>query len=118
MHLSSWLDKANLMSTTFTTITNWWGSKDWLEVDGQLVDNSKRSAFLRLLSLPSITPSLLELPIPLSENEDVTSDLSLLRSNGWPIRHVDEVSYTPDSFRSYVHSSRGELSCLKQAYSF
>jgi hypothetical protein len=70
-----------------------------------------------MINLPAEVSALLELAIPLTEAEDVSGDIPLLRSHGWSVRHVLEVSNSASSYRSYVHSSRGEFSCLKRAYS-
>ena len=100
--------------SAYTTVTDWWG--DWIEINGICLDNSKRAAFLEYVELPNVTPYALELALPLSESEDVANDLDLLRRNGWSTRHVWEVTRTPEDFRSYVQSSRGEFSCMKTGY--
>jgi hypothetical protein len=39
----------------FTTVSNWWGRDEWLELDGEAFSNEKRTAFLRFLELPALT---------------------------------------------------------------
>jgi hypothetical protein len=98
----------------FTSVSSWWG--DWIEIDGAVIDNSKRAAFLACAALARRTSAPLELAIPLTDAEDPTGDLSRLRRQGWRVRHAAEVGGTPDAYRAYVHASLGELSCLKRGY--
>jgi len=100
----------------YTTVSNWWDANGWLDVDGTLVDNSKRSAFLEYLELPSHTKARLELALPLAPDHDPTGDLQTLARNGWRVRHVSGVSGCPDAHRRYVQGSRGEFSCMKRGY--
>jgi hypothetical protein len=115
VHLSSWPVVAAPADAPYTTVSSWWSEDDWIEVDGRLLDNSKRAAFLPYLSLPHAAPATLELAIPLKEGDGM-GERARLRRSGWSIRHVDEVSASPDAFRSYVQRSRGEFSCLKRGY--
>jgi hypothetical protein len=100
----------------FTTVSNWWGNSDWIELGETLIDNSKRAAFLEYAELPRHTTAKLEIAIPLLESEDVTGDRRYLEQLGWSIRHVFEVSISPQTHQAYVQQSRGEFSCMKRAY--
>ena len=98
----------------FTTVSSWWG--EWLVLDGRLVDNSKRAAFMEFLPLPAQTTAKLELALPITSHEADTTDLRLLVENGWSVRQAAEVSATPRAFQDYIAYSRGEFSCLKRGY--
>ena len=39
--------------------------------------------------------------------------LGHLEQNGWRVRHAPDVAGSPERYRSYVQSSRGEISCAK-----
>ncbi len=100
----------------FTTVTDWWTG--WVPemVDGRevLYDNTKRAAFLAYAELAGLTSQPLELAIHLSDYDD--GDRHLLEQHGWQVRHSSEVSSTPEMYRSYIQSSRGEFSCVKASY--
>jgi hypothetical protein len=100
----------------YTTVSNWWDEHGWLDIGGTIVDNSKRSAFLGYLDLPSRTAARLELALPLASDDDPTADLETLTRYGWRVRHVLAVSGCPDAHRRYVQGSRGEFSCMKRGY--
>jgi hypothetical protein len=114
--LSAWPTEGAEPGAPYTTISTWWGESDWVEISGQNVDNSKRAAFLPYLELPLRVSARLELSLPLTDHEDDVTDRILLESYGWRVRRVDEVSSTPEAFRSYVQRSRGEFSCMKRGY--
>jgi hypothetical protein len=100
----------------YTTVSNWWGKTEWLVVDGTVVDNSKRAAFLEYLELPSRTSATLELALPLDPETDGTGEADRLRRHGWRVRNVLDVSATPEDHQAYVRGSRGEFSCMKRGY--
>jgi glycosyltransferase involved in cell wall biosynthesis len=100
----------------YTTVSNWWGEVDWLVVDGTVVDNSKRAAFLEYLDLPSRISAPLELALPLDPRSDLTGDAERLERHGWRVRHALDVSGTAEGHQAYVWSSRGEFSCMKRGY--
>jgi hypothetical protein len=99
----------------FTTVSSWLGGEYVTERrkgpyrSGKrvLYRNDKSISFLRFAKLPSRTSSELELAI--ADHADRAS----LERRGWWVRHAREVASTPESYRSYVQSSRGEFSCVK-----
>lgn len=97
----------------FTTVTNWWGGWATEIVDGHqvLYNNTKRVSFLALAELPRLTSQPLELAVHLAAGD--TADRRTMERHGWRLRHASEVSSTPESYRSYIQRSRGELSCVK-----
>jgi hypothetical protein len=113
MFLPAWSRTVN-RSVSYTTVTNWWGDPDWIEIEGECVDNSKRAAFLEYLELPKLTSCSLEWALPLTKSDDVTRDLGLLSEDGWSVRDVLDVSATPENFRASVQASRGEFRCMKK----
>src|SRR5207244_5196872 len=92
VHLPSWPATAAPADAPYTAVSGWWADDDYACVDGRFVENDKRSSFLDLLDLPRRVEARLELALPLDEESDPTGDLVRLRSHGWKIRHVREVS--------------------------
>jgi hypothetical protein len=116
VHTPAWKAPDGEAGTAFTTVSNWWGSADgdWQTIDGELLDNSKRGAFLDYLDLPSRVGVPLELALPLSADD--SAEVAVLVRHGWNVRSVDDVSATPEAHREYIWRSRGEFSCMKRAY--
>jgi hypothetical protein len=99
-------DRAEVFSTVFS----WWGD-EWI-ADGQTVyENNKRVTFMELAALASRIDQPLELAIYYGEGD--AEDLHTLKQYGWRIRHSKEVTSTPEMYRTYIQSSRGEFSCAK-----
>ena len=109
---ASWSFDAGDRREELTTITNWFG--EWLtDGDDLLLDNSKRIEFLKMVDLPRRTSRPLELAVCFGTNVEDEQDRALLLEHGWSIRHSFEVARDPFSYRDYIRSSRGELSCVK-----
>jgi hypothetical protein len=98
----------------YTTVSGWWG--EWVQIDGEVVDNSKRAAFLDYLDLPARTATQLELALPMSAHESDAAERTLLQQHGWTVRRTDDVCLTPEAHRAYVRQSRGEFGCMKPGY--
>src|SRR5215203_7379839 len=94
----------------YTTVSHWW-DKAWVEIQGELRDNNKRTAFLAYSDLPSRTSMPLELALCLAPGDE--EDGRLLEERGWKIRHAWSVSSEPEQYRAYVQQSRGEFSVVK-----
>jgi hypothetical protein len=130
-------------SEAFTTISGWWGNGgkgEWI-TDGQEIcyENNKRVTFMEFVELPRLTDQLLELALCLGEGDveddqtkkeqswqavnpvpaNVTDykgdaeDQEVLKSYGWRVRHAYQLAGSPESYQSYIQSSRGEFSCAK-----
>jgi hypothetical protein len=95
----------------FTTVSTWWGERDYVGTPDDYYDNTKRTAFLDFINLPRCTDQPLELALFLAESDD--SDRKSLEDRGWRIRHSPEVAATPEQYRAYVQRSRGEFSWAK-----
>src|SRR6185437_5251404 len=93
----------------FTTVSGWW--EDWIEYQGENVNNDKRTSFLEHADLPLHTSAQLELALCLSAEDD--GDRRFLEQRGWKIRDSWEVTSTPKQYRAYIQRSRGEFSCAK-----
>jgi hypothetical protein len=96
----------------YTTVSHWWGST--FEFRGQTINEEKYVSFLQYKELASQTPVRLELSVCLAEHHEHWR--TRLEPLGWKIRDAWEVSATPDQYRTYIQSSRGEFSCAKPAY--
>jgi hypothetical protein len=95
----------------FTTVSTWWGERDYVGSPESYYDNTKRTAFLDLIDLPRRTDQPLELALFLAESDG--SDRRALEDRGWRIRHSREVAGSPEKYRGYVQKSRGEFSWAK-----
>jgi hypothetical protein len=132
VHLPAWPVVDQPDRGLYTTVTTWWG-REWLSMaDGTVLDNNKRAGFLPYFELPTRVPCRLELaayfgepgrgegrgegPIPPitpitvgGDGDDVTA----LLAAGWRLRRSRAVAATPEQYRRYVQTSRGEFSCAK-----
>jgi len=96
----------------FTTVSSWLGGEYITEREEVLYRNDKSISFLRFVDLPSRTRVQLELALCWKGRED-SGDRALLEARGWHVRHAREVASTPQSYRTYIQSSRGEFGCTK-----
>jgi hypothetical protein len=94
----------------FTTVSSWWGD-EWVVDRHGYYENNKRVSFLGFREVAERTDEQLELAINTGPKD--RPDLDLLRASGWRLRHSLEVAGTPEDYRAYVRSSRGEFSCAK-----
>jgi hypothetical protein len=105
---------SNNPDSPYTTVTNWWGS--WMTLGDATFENSKRIAFLKYVELPRQVSARLEIAAFFGATVHDDHDRAVLRENGWGVRHVLDVSSTPQAFQEYLQMSRGEFSCLLPAY--
>jgi hypothetical protein len=99
----------------FTTVSTWLGGEYVTEGKRVLFQNDKRDSFLQFAELPTRAACELELALYLKGEVDA-GDRALLEQNGWHVRHSLDVAATPESYRTYVQTSRGEFSCAKPSY--
>ena len=112
---------------SFTTVSSW-SSASWLKVKENghttLRDNAERGAFLEYVALPQQVVRPLELALHLLDRdpagqarrrqaEQDGADRAHLERHGWRVRDSREVAGSPDAYRSYVQTSRGEFSCAR-----
>src|SRR6266566_6731981 len=95
----------------FTTVSSWWGHREYVTDGTQCYDNNKRTSFLEFVELPGRTGQRLELALVFGEGD--AQDQRLLEEHGWRVRHSREVAATPESYQAYIQRSRGEFSCAK-----
>jgi len=95
---------------SFTTVSSWWGD-EWVVDGGGYYENNKRVSFLEYAEIPKRTDEQLELALSVGPGD--AADLELLRTAGWTVRDARDVASTPEDYRDYVRSSRGEFSCAK-----
>ena len=98
-------------SEVFTTVSSWWGHKEYVGSRESYFDNNKRVSYLRFVDLPRQTGQPLELALYLSEADE--SDRRRLEAHGWRVRHSWEVAGSPEAYQRYIQRSRGEFSCAK-----
>lgn len=107
--LDWWLVAPDAAEAAFTTVSHWYAN-EWLEEDGELYWNDKRSGFLPFLDLPSRTSQPLELAIYLGEDE---VERRALLERGWRVRQATDVASRPWDYQAYIQASKGEFSCVK-----
>lgn len=95
----------------FTTVSSWWGERDYVGDPDSFYDNTKRAAFFQFEDLPRHTDQPLELALFLADSDE--ADRRSLESRGWRVRHSPEVAGSPEQYRAYVQGSRGEFSWAK-----
>lgn len=96
----------------FTTVSTWWGW-EYVGEPGNYYDNSKRTAFFPFLDLPGYTKQPLEVALYLTDGDD--ADRRMLEARGWRVRHTRDVGGSPEAYRSYIQTSRGEFSWAKRS---
>lgn len=111
VHLPSWPMCEAPAGAPFTTVTNWWGEYEML--NGESINNEKRTHFVDNIDLPSQTRTAIELAIYHEDGNH--TEMPLLREHGWRARPAGEVSGTAQQYRDYVQASRGEFSFAKQS---
>ena len=90
-----------------------WLGGEYVTDNGHILyRNDKSISFLRFSDLATRTSSELELSIYLEGRKD-RADRILLEERGWRIRHALDVANSPENYRRYIRSSRGEFSCAK-----
>lgn len=94
-------------SAHYTTVSQWRG--EYIEIQGESFDNSKRASFMDYVELPARTRAKLELALCLGRNE--AEERRHLERKGWKIRSAWDEIPTPEQYRAYVAASRGEFSC-------
>jgi hypothetical protein len=131
---------------TFTTVSSWWAGEWITDGTGLVFENNKRVSFLAHAELPRLTRQPLELALALALHQadehllggpdqpgrrtareaprgvaeyiDDATDVAVLRHHGWRIRLATEVAGSPERYREYVRSSRGEFSFAKPSCSW
>jgi hypothetical protein len=96
---------------TFTTVSTWWGERDYVGDAKSYYDNTKRTAFFDFIDLPHRTDQPLEVALFLADSDE--SDRRTLEGRGWQVRHSRDVAGSPEEYRAYVQGSRGEFSWAK-----
>jgi hypothetical protein len=112
--LEHWPYTFDADTEAFTTVSNW-DSSDWVVGDTGAYENTKRVAFLEFADLPRLTAQPLELALFLRHQRDLAEQTDLER-RGWRIRQSGAVAGTPEAYRRYIQTSRGEFSCAKRSY--
>jgi hypothetical protein len=93
----------------FTAVSSWFMG-DWVADENGGYPNDKRTGFLPLVELPRRTRQPLELAICLGGLEE---ERRLLEQHGWRVRESQEASGTPEDYRRYLQTSRGEFGWTK-----
>jgi hypothetical protein len=110
--LSRWTPDAEITLPAMTTVANWrsYGST---VCDG--VSYGQRAHSFRVFfDLPRATRVALAPALAIDEGE--TDDLAALARGGWTLVDPATVAGTPETYRDFVRSSRGELSIAKSGY--
>lgn len=92
----------------YTTVANW-RDYSWVEWQGVWYAQ-KAEAFKAVIELPRRVSMPIEVCLSIT---DADPERPLLRENGWRLVSPRERVGDPDSYRSYIHGSRGELSPVR-----
>ncbi|MGH2979827.1 MAG: glycosyltransferase [Solirubrobacterales bacterium] len=111
VYLDLWPYTRGAGADAFTTVSSWWGERDYVGDPESYYDNTKRTAFLEFIDLPRHTEQPLELALFLADSD--RADRRSLEDRGWRVRHSRDVAGSPEQYRAYVQSSRGEFSWAK-----
>ncbi len=96
----------------WTTIGNWRGYGS-VEQEG-VHYGQKAHSMRRYIDLPQRVEARFLLALNIDPGE--TPDVSALARHEWPLAHPADVAGTPDAYRRFVQSSRGELGVTKSGY--
>src|SRR5688572_23669452 len=96
----------------WTTIANWRGYGS-IEHDGVFY-GQKAHSLRRLLELPRKTSQPLSLALSIHSGD--AKDLDALSANGWRLTDPAEAAGTPDAYRRFIQTSRGEFGVAKSGY--
>ena len=107
--IEHWPAVAASPDEAFTTVTHWF-AEEWIELDGRIYRNDKRSGFLPFLDLPSLTREQIELAAFIGDDE---AERDSLTQRGWRVLESAAVASTPLDYRRYIQGSKGEFSCCK-----
>jgi hypothetical protein len=113
VHLPAWPDRGTTAAERYTTVTHWW-TDGCAVLGGETYDCNKRPGFVEMVGLPGRARVPLELAAHIHPGE--TEDRALLARHGWRLADPAIVAGTPDAYRRYVQTSRGEFSTAKPAY--
>lgn len=110
--LSHWSPGAEITRPAMTTVANWrsYGST---ECDG-VAFGQRAHSFRAFFDLPHATRVALAPALAIDPRE--VDDLAALARGGWKLVDPTVVAGTPDTYRDFVRSSRGELSIAKSGY--
>lgn len=109
--LDLWPYRYDADADAFTTVSSWWGERDYVGDPESFYDNTKRTAFFHFADLPRHTEQPLELALFLADSDE--ADRRSLVRRGWRVRHSPEVAGSPEQYHAYVQGSRGEFSWAK-----
>jgi hypothetical protein len=105
--LSEWAT-ADPPGPAFTTVANW-RDYSWIEWQGVWYAQ-KAEAFKAVIALPRRVSVPIEVCLSITGSE---SDLPALRDNGWRLVSPRARVGDPESYRRYIHGSRGEFSPVR-----
>lgn len=108
--LSEWVTRRS-PGAAYTTVADWrgYGPVEW----GGVWYNQKADEFLRLVELPQRISVPLEICLAIHPDE---ADRVTLQQNGWSLTSPQIFAATPDSYRDYIWSARGEFTVVKHGY--
>jgi ATP-binding cassette subfamily B protein len=107
--LEFWDNDVDPDGAPFTTIGNWRQHRS-VRFDGRVYRWSKHHEFLKILDLPIMTRTPIELALGSYDDHDHL----LLAEHGWRVRPGYELSRDPDTYRDYIIGSAGEVSAAKE----
>ena len=110
--LDQWTPLAEA-SQRFTSVAAWRGPWAPIEFEGERY-GLRAHEFRRFADVPRASGLALEVALDIDAAD--AADAARLREGGWRLSDPNEVSGTPDDYRSYVRGSRAEFSVAKGMY--
>lgn len=104
-----WEGRREEAGARFTTIANWRQPERQMILDGETYHWSKHHEFLKFLDLPRATAQEFELAL----SSYSKADAEMLEARGWKVRAALEFSRDRNTYRDFIHSSRGEWTVAK-----
>jgi len=95
---------------TWTTVLTWKNFQESIQYEG-VTYGTKEMEFGKVEALPALVPGRFELALG-----GAAAPVERWRSLGWSVADAQSVSRTPDDYRQYIQSSRGEFSVAKNVY--
>jgi hypothetical protein len=112
--LSEWPFTHGLRGAPWTTVGNWrgYGSID----TGGVQYGQKAHSFRRFMDLPERIAETERVRAALAIHPGEVDDLLALRAHGWELADPSVVAGTPDAYRDFIQTSKGELGIAKSGY--
>jgi hypothetical protein len=112
--LSEWPFTVGQPAKPWTTVGNWRGYGSI--VTGGVHYGQKAHSFRQFMDLPERIGRTEHVRAALAIHPGEVDDLLALRAHGWELADPSVVAGTPDAYREFIQTSKGELGIAKSGY--